>query len=209
MDAVLHWRPYSSAREVCPKGLRWPLSLDSGLSATDSSVRLCCPSVYLPGHCNVFSLLPSCEPQHSQANCLGWTASLPTHSLLSPRDVHFPTPYRHSTGIQLCPQSLCPYHPGPTSPSLVPPSWGKGHSSLHGWHKLSLLDSCNPIATRRCLLLPSSSPVGHALISVQRHVSKLTTPSHTSRAFLGNRTGTGLLPLFRCLKFRHFIWDGH
>lgn len=172
-------------------------------------MHLCCPSVYLPGHCNVFSLLPSCDPQHSHGKLLRMDCQPSYSQPLVTKRCLFP----HSIQAQHRDTALPPvplFLPSRSHfPQPCPSPLRKGTQFLHGWHKLSLLDSCNPIATRRCLLLPSSSPVGHALVSVQRHVSKPTTPSHTSRAFLGNRTETGLLPPFRCLKFRHFIWDGH
>lgn len=145
------------------------------------------------------SFLSYCHANLNTAmvNSLGWTASLPPVTKRRP----FPYPLQaEHMDIALPPVPL----PSPSSRSQFlqpcPSLLGKGTQFFTWLAQASHpLDSCNPVATERCLLLPSISPVGHTPISVRGHVSKLTTPSHTSRAFLGFRAGRGLLPLFGCL----------
>lgn len=67
-----------------------------------------------------------------------------------------------------------PQHPSPSSPAPVSPSQRKACSSPDEQRELSPLSSCNLIITSRCLLLPESSSVGCALLSVQGHLSKIT-----------------------------------
>ena len=96
MDAVLHC-PLFSSNAVCPSDL---ISSDVLLprpqtcQPTDRPVHFCCPGVHRYGHCDVFSWLSYCHVNLSTAlaNCVVWTTSLPTHSLLSPRGMSISHP---------------------------------------------------------------------------------------------------------------------
>ena len=133
MDALLHCPLFSFSNAVCPGDL---ISSDVLLprpqtcQPTDRPVHFCCPAVHMYGHCNVFSWLSYCRVNLNAAlaNCLVWTTSLPTHSLLSPRDMSISLPHTGTWHMGVAVTPAPPSSPSSRSqfPQLCPLLLRKG-----------------------------------------------------------------------------------
>lgn len=125
MDALFHCSLFSSNAVFPGDCISSDLLLlrPQTCQPTDMPVHFCCPVVHVYGHCNDFSWLSYCQVNLNTvlANYLVWSTSLPTHSLLSPRDMSISLPHTGTLPMRIavaCP--LCPpQHPGHSCSSLV------------------------------------------------------------------------------------------